>query len=105
MVQKPVKSKSLQPLPTVKPAPSQSHPCHEFHKYRSRSTLCMYGMCMCMCVFDTWWSALLLHLAFSFCEYVGDYSVMVHRKLPHLFKTAALCSSFREPRNKTPFLP
>lgn len=42
-------------------------------------------------------------LAFSFCKYGGDCSIVVHRKLPPLSKIAASRSSFRGPINKTPF--
>lgn len=101
MVQKPVKSKSPQPLPIVKPVFSP-----DIHVI---SFMCVFPeiiyaciACVYVCILDTLVvCCTLLDLAFSFHEYVGDYSIMIHVKLPHLFNIAATCLSFRGSINKT----
>lgn len=78
MVQKPVKSKSPQPLPIVKPVPfpRDIRVTSFIHIFPEIFYACI--ACVCICVYLTYsWYVVLLHLAFSFHEYVGDYSIVV----------------------------
>lgn len=59
MVQKPVKSKSLQPLLLSNQSLFPETSMSQSPKYRPGEIWCMCSMWMCMCIFDTWWCALL----------------------------------------------